>query len=168
MGIALHERAVELQERALETAPEGSNTARGRLREAQGAGDDASRHLHRAERDVGVDRARGVGRPPLNRVAVRGDQAAGGFPKWFSFLGWGTVLGLPFIVVCFVLTAVVFADERTGFAVGHDAVILRSTDAGETWELMYADAEEESPLLDVFFFDVQRGIGAQDSSTWHT
>jgi photosystem II stability/assembly factor-like uncharacterized protein len=56
------------------------------------------------------------------------------------------------------LTAVYFPDGRTGFAVGHDAVILRSRDAGETWQLVYSDAEEEAPLLDVYFFDTQRGM----------
>ena len=39
---------------------------------------------------------------------ILGDQAAGGFPEWYSYLGWGNFLGLPFIVVCFVLTAVAF------------------------------------------------------------
>jgi len=56
------------------------------------------------------------------------------------------------------LTAVFFPDARTGFAVGHDAVVLRSRDAGETWQLMYADVEEEAPLLDVYFFDTLRGM----------
>ena len=56
------------------------------------------------------------------------------------------------------LTAVFFTDARTGFAVGHDAVVLRSTDRGETWQLVHVDAEEEAPLLDVFFFDAQRGL----------
>ncbi|MDA3937781.1 MAG: ABC transporter permease [Spirochaetia bacterium] len=37
-----------------------------------------------------------------------GDQASGGFPKWFSFLGWGSILGVPFIVICFIITAVIF------------------------------------------------------------
>ncbi len=74
------------------------------------------------------------------------------------------------------LTAVHFADARTGIAVGHDAVVLRSTDAGETWELVYSDAEEEAPLLDVYLFDAQRGMAvgaygyflttADGGSTW--
>jgi len=56
------------------------------------------------------------------------------------------------------LTSVFFADAQIGFAVGHDAVILRSKDAGETWQLVYSDAQEESPLLDVFFFSERRGV----------
>jgi photosystem II stability/assembly factor-like uncharacterized protein len=33
------------------------------------------------------------------------------------------------------LVAVFFVDERNGWAVGHDGVVLRSSDAGETWTL---------------------------------
>lgn len=47
------------------------------------------------------------------------------------------------------LTAVAFRDESTGWAVGHDAVILHTRDGGETWVLEYADPDAEQPLLDV-------------------
>jgi photosystem II stability/assembly factor-like uncharacterized protein len=61
-----------------------------------------------------------------------------------------------------MLTAVRFVDDRLGFAVGHDAVILRSTDAGESWQRVHAAPEEERPLLDVWFADAHTGfaIGA--------
>lgn len=36
------------------------------------------------------------------------DQAAGGFPEWFSFLGWGYVGPIPFILLVFVCFAAVF------------------------------------------------------------
>ncbi len=39
---------------------------------------------------------------------ILGDQASGDFPRWFSFLGWGSVLGIPFIVIAFVVAAVIF------------------------------------------------------------
>lgn len=39
---------------------------------------------------------------------ILGDQASGGFPDWFSFLGWGSVLGIPFITIVFALIAVAF------------------------------------------------------------
>jgi chromosome segregation protein len=70
-------------ERALETATEHSNTARGGLREAQGASDDASRHLHRAERerteaDQAVTRLRErASERQARRQAVTEEQAAG-------------------------------------------------------------------------------------------
>lgn len=37
------------------------------------------------------------------------DQAAGGFPGWFSYLGWGYIGGIPFILVVFILFAIVFS-----------------------------------------------------------
>ena len=38
-----------------------------------------------------------------------------------------------------LLTAVCFADSQTGWAVGHDAVVLGTRDGGVTWELQYSD-----------------------------
>jgi len=48
---------------------------------------------------------------------ILGDQAAGNFPAWFSFLGWGSILGLPVILVFFILAAVIFGLllHRTSF-----------------------------------------------------
>ncbi len=36
------------------------------------------------------------------------DQARGKFPAWFSFLGWGYVGGIPFILIVFALFAFIF------------------------------------------------------------
>ncbi|MGM0903511.1 MAG: ABC transporter permease [Bacillota bacterium] len=36
------------------------------------------------------------------------DQAAGNFPEWFGFFGWGYVFGIPFILILFVIVAIVF------------------------------------------------------------
>lgn len=54
-----------------------------------------------------------------------------------------------------LLTAVYFVDERTGWAVGHESVVLATTDAGQTWELQnykpFKAVEagvEEAPLDD--------------------
>lgn len=60
------------------------------------------------------------------------------------------------------LTAVFFHDDLNGWAVGHDAVILRSEDAGATWALVYQAPQERRPLLDVWFENRQHGfaIGA--------
>ena len=60
------------------------------------------------------------------------------------------------------LTAVYFVDERHGWAVGHDDVILRTEDAGDGWELVNFAPENNRPLLDVWFADEQRGyaVGA--------
>ncbi len=60
------------------------------------------------------------------------------------------------------LTAVCFLDERHGWAVGHDDVILRTEDAGDSWELVNFAPENNRPLLDVWFADENRGyaVGA--------
>jgi photosystem II stability/assembly factor-like uncharacterized protein len=60
------------------------------------------------------------------------------------------------------LTAVDFADAQNGWAVGHDAVILRTSDGGRTWMLQNFEPELEKPFLDVLFLDADRGfaIGA--------
>lgn len=37
------------------------------------------------------------------------DQASGKFPPWYKFLGWGYVAGIPFILIVFVIFAVIFS-----------------------------------------------------------
>ena len=61
-----------------------------------------------------------------------------------------------------MLTAVFFVDDSHGWAVGHDAQILATTDAGVTWVKQYEDLESEAPLLDVWFKDRNNGyaVGA--------
>jgi photosystem II stability/assembly factor-like uncharacterized protein len=63
------------------------------------------------------------------------------------------------------LTGVFFHDHNLGWAVGHDAVILRTTDGGVTWERVHWAPDEETPLLDVWFADAETGyaIGAYGS-----
>jgi rhamnose transport system permease protein len=48
---------------------------------------------------------------------ILGDQASGGFPEWYTFLGWGSVLGIPFIFIVFAVFAVLFGLllHRTSF-----------------------------------------------------
>ena len=56
------------------------------------------------------------------------------------------------------LTAVHFADAQNGWAVGHDASIVATTDGGKTWTLQMFKPELEKPFLDVLFLDAQRGL----------
>lgn len=56
------------------------------------------------------------------------------------------------------LTGVTLHDLTRGWAVGHDAVILRTRDGGLSWEIVYAAPEEERPLLDVWFEDAEHGF----------
>lgn len=57
-----------------------------------------------------------------------------------------------------MLTAVWMHDAQTGWAVGHDAVVLRTRDGGETWQLVHDAPQAQLPLLDVWFRDVDNGF----------
>lgn len=57
-----------------------------------------------------------------------------------------------------LLTGIDFVDDKHGWAVGHDALILATADGGESWTAQYEDREREAPLLDVWFEDTQHGI----------
>jgi len=69
-----------------------------------------------------------------------------------------------------MLTAVDFVDDRNGWAVGHDSLILHTSDAGESWEMQYRDPvldesrdEQaggllERPLMDVWFRNAKTGF----------
>ncbi|TBU90624.1 WD40/YVTN/BNR-like repeat-containing protein [Phytopseudomonas dryadis] len=61
-----------------------------------------------------------------------------------------------------MLTALFFLDEQHGWAVGHDAQILASSDGGLTWSKQFEDLQREAPLLDVWFEDLHNGyaVGA--------
>lgn len=56
------------------------------------------------------------------------------------------------------LTAVYFADDQHGWAVGHDAAIVATTDGGKSWKLQNFKPELEKPLLDVLFLDASTGF----------
>ncbi|MGH8459044.1 MAG: WD40/YVTN/BNR-like repeat-containing protein, partial [Nevskiales bacterium] len=60
------------------------------------------------------------------------------------------------------LTAVAFADASNGWAVGHDAVILHTTDSGKTWQLQNFQPELNKPLFGIFPIDAQNAyaVGA--------
>ena len=57
-----------------------------------------------------------------------------------------------------MLTAVRMLDAQTGWAVGHDAVILRTRDGAETWQLVHYQPQAQLPLLDVWFRDADNGV----------
>jgi photosystem II stability/assembly factor-like uncharacterized protein len=56
------------------------------------------------------------------------------------------------------LTGVFFLNAQLGWAVGHDEIILRSEDGGETWTRQHYAPEKEQPLLDVWFGDADNGL----------
>jgi len=56
------------------------------------------------------------------------------------------------------LTGVTFVNEKLGFAVGHDATIIRTRDGGENWDLVYHDPESEMAFMAVYFENEERGF----------
>jgi photosystem II stability/assembly factor-like uncharacterized protein len=56
------------------------------------------------------------------------------------------------------LTAVAFVDDKTGWAVGHDTVILHTTDGGETWAKQFGGGESDNALLTIAFWDPNHGL----------
>lgn len=57
-----------------------------------------------------------------------------------------------------MLTAIWFATPQLGWAVGHDAVIMRTENGGETWCRVHWDPDVEKPLFDVWFADEMTGF----------
>jgi photosystem II stability/assembly factor-like uncharacterized protein len=57
-----------------------------------------------------------------------------------------------------MLTAVYFADDAYGWAVGHDETIINTVDGGENWTRSHFSAESQQPLLDLWFANRVSGI----------
>ena len=62
------------------------------------------------------------------------------------------------VPVSSTLTAVSFADDKNGWAVGHWGTILRTSDGGENWIVQRSDTLEDRPLFSVHFFDAKEGV----------
>ena len=56
------------------------------------------------------------------------------------------------------LTSLYFQDAKNGWAVGHDSVILKSTDGGTSWRLVFSAPDLKKPLLKVWFSDARHGF----------
>jgi photosystem II stability/assembly factor-like uncharacterized protein len=56
------------------------------------------------------------------------------------------------------LTGVLFLDNQTGYAVGHEATVLKTVDGGENWTMTHNERRGETPLFGVYFADAQNGI----------
>ena len=63
---------------------------------------------------------------------ILGDQAAGDFPEWFGFFGWGEIAGIPFILIAFVFFTVIFGlllhrttYGRSVFGMGYNSTAVR-------------------------------------------
>jgi rhamnose transport system permease protein len=65
-------------------------------------------------------------------LIILGDQAAGKFPKWFKFLGWNSILGLPVMAWAFIIAFIVFTFVlhktmygRALYAIGKNPTVAR-------------------------------------------
>jgi len=63
------------------------------------------------------------------------------------------------------LTAVCFLDREHGVTVGHDEVILRTSDGGDHWSRVHFAPQTQQPLLDVWFGAGARGYAVGAYST---
>ena len=66
------------------------------------------------------------------------------------------------------LTNVFMLDKNTGYAVGHDAIILKTVDGAKSWKKMYSEINQEAPLLDILFKDDSNGIAIGAYSLFYT
>ncbi|KGJ92836.1 WD40/YVTN/BNR-like repeat-containing protein [Colwellia psychrerythraea] len=76
------------------------------------------------------------------------------------------------------LTSVYFLNDQLGWAVGHDATILHSSDGGLNWKIQQYLPALEKPLLDIYFKDAQQGVAVgsygqvfrseDGGATWHS
>ncbi len=57
-----------------------------------------------------------------------------------------------------MLNAVTTLDGKKAWAVGHDSVILHTSDAGKTWERQYWAPDDACPLFDVWFENANHGF----------
>jgi photosystem II stability/assembly factor-like uncharacterized protein len=57
-----------------------------------------------------------------------------------------------------MLTSVYFVDAKNGWIVGHDSIILKSTDEGKTWTQAFSAASEQKPFMDILFIDANTGF----------
>lgn len=56
------------------------------------------------------------------------------------------------------LTKATLFNDSLGWAVGHDATILHTKDAGITWQLQMSSPEIEKPFMDLLQFNEKQGI----------
>jgi photosystem II stability/assembly factor-like uncharacterized protein len=75
-----------------------------------------------------------------------------------------------------VITAIVFADDKLGMAVGHEGLILRTEDGGQRWKELHFDKDRGEPLMSIARLSPGRWVAvgafgralrsADDGKTW--
>lgn len=67
-----------------------------------------------------------------------------------------------------LLTAITFVDASTGFAVGHDVTLLKTTDGGENWQIVNYQPEVDKPLLNIKAFGQHLVAVGAYGLYWHS
>lgn len=67
-----------------------------------------------------------------------------------------------------LLTSIYFTDAQYGWAVGHDATILHTQDAGKSWQIQQFLPQTDKPLMDIYFFDRQHGFAVGAYGLFYT
>lgn len=67
-----------------------------------------------------------------------------------------------------LLTSVFFVDAEFGWAVGHDATILHTTDGGKNWQIQQFIPKLDKPLMDIYFFNRQQGLAVGAYGMYYT
>ncbi len=62
------------------------------------------------------------------------------------------------VPTCNLLSAIHMHDANLGWAVGHDAIVMRTKDGGSSWKIVYSAPDDEVPLLDVWFRNAMEGV----------
>ncbi|WP_028773993.1 WD40/YVTN/BNR-like repeat-containing protein [Shewanella waksmanii] len=73
----------------------------------------------------------------------------------FKFNGQWQQVSSPTVAL---LTNAFLVNADQGWAVGHDATILYTQDAGQSWQVQMSSPEIEKPLLDILMFDEKSGV----------
>ena len=57
-----------------------------------------------------------------------------------------------------MLNAITVVENHHSWIVGHDSVILHSSDSGKTWTRQSFDPQDDTPFFDVWFGGIKRGV----------
>jgi photosystem II stability/assembly factor-like uncharacterized protein len=101
-------------------------------------------------------------RAPVHAIASTGARLVAVGQRGHILYGDGATWQQARVPASVDLTAVYFANRESGWAVGHDGLILVSNDGGASWTRQYdghaGDTIDERPLLDIWFEGPRDGI----------
>jgi photosystem II stability/assembly factor-like uncharacterized protein len=101
-------------------------------------------------------------RSPIHAIASTGGRLVAVGQRGHILYGDGATWQQARVPASVDLTAVHFANRESGWAAGHDGLILHSSDGGQSWTRQHdgraGDAVDERPFLDIWFDGPREGI----------